>query len=286
MPVTMTETKGHSTRIEPLLDEHRDAALAFLCERPLHTVIIAGLLRQYGAVVPSPAGRFYACRDTRGGFDGVALIGRATMFEARGEAAITDFAMQARLCPSVRMIMGEAGDLKSFWEHYAADDHAPRLFCRELFYESSRPFSRGDGVEGLRQATLDDLDQIVLAHARMVFEESGVNPLAADAEGFHQRCAQRVERGKVWTLIEKGDLIFKADILTETPEATYIEGVWVSPAHRFKGYGRSCWASLSRALLDRAPAFCWFVNAQNQAARSFYERVGGVSFGDYDKVYL
>ncbi|HZG54309.1 MAG TPA: GNAT family N-acetyltransferase [Pyrinomonadaceae bacterium] len=120
----------------------------------------------------------------------------------------------------------------------------------------------------------------------MVFEESGVDPLVDDAGGFRHRCARRVERGKVWTLIERGEMIFKADVLTETPEATYIEGVWVNPSHRSKGYGRNCWASLSRALLNRAPAFCWFVNAQIKAARSFYERVGGVSFGDYDKVYI
>jgi GNAT superfamily N-acetyltransferase len=268
-----------------LLDEQRAEALAFLGGRPLHTVIMAGLLRQHGPVVPAPAGSFYTCRDPRGGLQGVALVGRATMFEARTTLAISAFADQARLCPSVRMIMGEAGDLGAFWERYAAGEESPRLFCREFFYQFARPYEGAAGVTGLRQATLNDLDQVVAAHARMCLEESGVDPLAEDPEGFRRRCASRVEGGKVWVLIEGRELIFKADVVTETPEATYIEGVWVNPAHRLKGYGRSCWAALSRALLDRAPAFCGFVNAANPAARSFYERVGGRMFCDYEKVY-
>jgi len=283
MAVTAALTTPDSVLAEPLTDA--DEALTFLGERPLHTVVMAGLMRQYGPDVPWPRGHFYTYRGRRGRLEGVALVGRATMFEARTRAALSAFAGRARLCPSVRMIMGEAGDLELFWRHYAPGGRKPRLVCREFFYEFSRP-TEGDGVDGLRQATLDDLDQIVEAHARLFFEESGVDPRAEDAEGFRRRCASRVEAGKVWALIEGGELIFKADVVTETPEATYIEGVWVNPAHRLKGYGRRCWGALSRALLDRAPAFCGLVNAENSAAQNFYRRVGGVLFGDYDKVYL
>lgn len=286
MAVTAATDTPRPAPAEPLTDAHSDEALAFLGERPLHTVIMAGLMRQYGAHVPWPQGRFYAYRDPRGRLEGVALVGRATMFEARTRSAISAFAAQARLCPSVRMIMGEADDLKSFWSQYAACEQAPRMHCHEFFYGFSHPFSGAEGVGGLRQATPRDLEQIVEAHARMFLEESGVDPRAEDAEGFRRRCALRIEQGKVWTLIEDGDLIFKADVITETPEAAYIEGVWVSPSHRLKGYGRRCWAALSRALLDRAPAFCGFVNAENSAARHFYKKVGGVLFGDYEKVYL
>lgn len=286
MPTTAQKIVASPSRVEPLLEDESAEALAFLGERPLHTVIMAGLLRQHGPVVRAPAGSFYVCRGPRARLEGVALVGRATMFEARTPSAVSAFADQARLCPSVRMIMGEASDLGSFWERYAAGGQSHRLFCREFFYKFSRPFGAAEGVAGLRQATTADLDQIVAAHARMCFEESGVDPLAEDPEGFRQRCASRVERGNVWTLIERGELIFKTDVVTETPEATYIEGVWVNPAHRLKGYGRRCWAALSRALLDRAPAFCGFVNAENPAARNFYERVGGRMFCDYDKVYL
>ena len=271
---------------EPLTCAERDEALAFLGERPVHTVIMAGLMREHGAGVPSPEGRFYACRGRRGRLEGVALVGRATMFEARTAGAISAFAGLARRCPSVRMIMGEAGELDAFWKHYSGGGLAPRLRCREFLYEFSKASAGGAGVGGLRQATLEDLEQVVAAHAGMVLEETGVNPLAEDAEGFRLRCAQRVGRGKVWALIERGELVFKADVVTETPEAAYIEGVWVNPRHRHKGYGRRCWDALSRALLDRAPAFCGFVNAENGAALNFYAMVGGAPRGDYQKVYV
>jgi GNAT superfamily N-acetyltransferase len=270
---------------EPLDDADRDEALAFLGGRPLHTVIMAGLMRQHGARVSWPDGRFYGYRDARGRLEGVALVGRATMFEARTASALSAFAERARLCPSVRMIAGEAADLEAFWRHYAADGQAPRLLCRQFFYEFSGPPEGAEGAEGLRRATPDDLEQIVEAHARMFFEDSGVDPRAEDPEGFRRRCAERVGRGKVWTLMEGRELIFKADVITETPEAAYVEGVWVNPSHRLKGYGRRCWAALGRALLERAPAFCGFVNAE-RGARGFYDRVGGVMVGDYEKVYL
>ncbi|HEV3471327.1 MAG TPA: GNAT family N-acetyltransferase [Pyrinomonadaceae bacterium] len=286
MTVTATTTSLGPARAEPLAEAQCEEALAFLGERPLHTVVMAGLMRQYGARVPWPRGRFYGCRDARGRLEGVALVGRATMLEARGAAALAAFARQARRCPSVRMIMAEAGDLESFWRHYAPGGREARVVRRELFYEFSRPSGGEDEAGGLRRATPRDLEQIVEAHARLFFEESGVDPLAEDAEGFRRRCALRVEAGRVWALFAGGELVFKADAVTETPEATYIEGVWVNPAHRLKGYGRRCWAALSRALLERAPAFCGLVNAENAAARHFYRSVGGVLFGDYDKVYL
>lgn len=74
---------GFGSLAETLRTNEQAEALAFLAVRPLHTVIMAGLLRQHGPAVLTPAGEFYACRDSRGRLDGLALIGRATMFEAR-----------------------------------------------------------------------------------------------------------------------------------------------------------------------------------------------------------
>src|SRR5436309_3200537 len=78
----------------------------------------------------------------------------------------------------------------------------------------------------LRQATLDDIEQIMPVHAQIAFEESGVNPLERDPEGFRRRTARRIEQGRVWVWTEGGRLIFKADVIADTPEAIYIEGVY------------------------------------------------------------
>jgi GNAT superfamily N-acetyltransferase len=270
----------------PIAQSQTDEALTFLNQRPLHTVIMAGLLREYGPICPAPSGTFYASRCPDGELNGVALIGRATMFEARDSAALTGFASLARQTSSVRMIMGEASDLRQFLALYHFPNGAVRRRCRELFYQFTSANVECETEVELQPALLDDLGMIVSAHARMVFEESGVDPLAHDAAGFRARCAQRVEGGRVWTLKKGGEVIFKVDVVTETPAAAYIEGVWVDPNHRREGYARRCWAGLSRVLLEKRPAFCGFVNLANPAAQYFYEKMGGALIGRYDKVYL
>lgn len=47
----------------PLGEEHRAEALAFLAERPLHTAILAGFIRDNGVVNTLNRGTFYGCRD-------------------------------------------------------------------------------------------------------------------------------------------------------------------------------------------------------------------------------
>src|SRR5690242_11504236 len=101
MSVSSSPATLHTPRVQPLDDARRDEALAFLAERPLHTVIMAGLLRQHGPSVPTPAGDFYACRDVQGRLEGLALVGRATMFEARSATAVSALAERARRCNSV-----------------------------------------------------------------------------------------------------------------------------------------------------------------------------------------
>jgi predicted GNAT family acetyltransferase len=208
------------------------------------------------------------------------------MFEARSQTSLAGFASLAKNIPSVRMIMGEQKTLDEFLRHYSFGTRRPRLFCNELFYKFTRKNNCEVGNPQLRKATLNDLEQVVSAHAEMVEEETRVNPMVSDAEGFRQRCALRVVQGRVWALIESGNLIFKADVITETPDAAYIEGVWVSPQRRGEGYGLRCWAELSRTLLQKLPSVCGFVNTANGAAHNFYDRVGGVLFAHYGKVYL
>jgi hypothetical protein len=286
MSTIVSITTAGPARVEPLPEGHNEEALSFLGERPLHTVIMAGLLSEHGPKVPTPQGAFYSCHAPAGQLEGVALVGRATMFEARTSTALAAFAELTRETASVQMIMGEEAELKEFLSYYALDHWSPRLYCREWLYHFTRSDGETEGVAGLEQATLDHLNEIVSAHAEMVTEETGLNPLETDPQGFRRRCASRVAEGKVWALIEKGELIFKADVITETPQASYLEGVWVNPRRRHSGYGRRCWAELSRVLLDRRPSLCGFFNAENSVAHYFCERVGGTLLDSYGKVYL
>src|SRR5437773_1097318 len=64
----------------------------FLSARMIHTVFMASLIRDNGLVSPHNRGSFYACRDRYGRLEGVALLGHATVVEARTEDALASFA--------------------------------------------------------------------------------------------------------------------------------------------------------------------------------------------------
>jgi predicted GNAT family acetyltransferase len=100
------------------------------------------------------------------------------------------------------------------------------------------------------------------------------------------RCARRIEQGRVWVLIENGQLIFKADILSETSEIVYLEGIYVAPEQRRQGLGLRCLSQLSRNLLARAKALSLLVNEQHKEAASFYLKAGFKLRSHYDTIFL
>lgn len=281
----MPQGKIGSLIVGYLTGERESEVLAFLATHPLDTVVMAGLIRDNGLVSPLNRGTFYSCRDRAGQLEGIALIGHLTMVKVRTEAALEAFAHLAQDYRNAHVILGEPGEVSRFWNYYAQTGQQMRLACREVLFEQRWPIEVRESV-ALRQATLDDLEQIMPVHARMAFEESGVNPMEKDPQGFRRRTARRVEQDRVWVLMEQGRLIFKADVVSDTPEAIYLEGIYISPEERGKGYGVRCMSQLSRTLLERTEAICLLVNEQNQGALACYQKAGYKKRGFYDTIYL
>lgn len=272
--------------VYPLTKRHEVEALEFLAEDPLHNVYMAGFIRDNGLVSPLNRGTFYACRDEAGRLEGVALIGHVTQLDVRTSRAIKAFARAAQTCPSVHVVMGEHGRVREFWRHYSSAGQELRVACRELLLEQKLPIDAGEIAQGLRLATPDDLAPILIVQGAMAVAECGVNPLATDPEGFRARCLRRIQRGRIWVLIENGKLLFKADVMAETPESVYIEGVYVNRLHRKRGHGRRCLLTLGKILLSRSDSICLLVNERNVMAQSFYYNVGYELRGLYDTIYL
>jgi hypothetical protein len=260
--------------------------LAFLDERPLHTVNLAGLVRDNGLVSPLNRGSFHACRDEAGRLEGVALVGHAILFEARTERAAAAFARLAQRQSNAHIILGEAAPVGLFWGHYADGGQEPRRLCREILMEQRWPVEARESVPGLRAADAADLEKVLPVHAGMVVEETGVDPLADDPEGFRRRCLRRIERGRTWVLTEGGRLVFKAEVYAETPQTAYLEGVYVAPELRGAGHGLRCLSQLSRNLLRRTGSVCLLVNELNDPARAFYRKAGFRQRAVYDTIFL
>lgn len=278
------DTSG-SLIVVPLAAGEESEALAFLAERPLHTVIMSGFIRDNGSISPLHRGVFYACRNTSGRIEGIALIGHLVLVEARSDAVLAMFAQVARSCPTAHTMVGEQAAIERFWVHVIEFGVTPRRICREYLFERHDPSAAIETIIGLRLATPADLDLIIPIHAAMAFDESGVNPLKADPEGFRQRCAQRIEKGRVWVWTEGDRLIFKADVIADTPEVSYLEGIYVSPEDRGKGLGLRCLSQLTRDLLRRTKCVCLLANERHQTAIRVYERAGFRRLCCYDTVF-
>jgi predicted GNAT family acetyltransferase len=284
--VPMATFAPPSEQVEMLTNEHKAEALAFLAERSLHTVYLAGSMLDNGVVSPLNRGSFYSYRNSAGLLEGVALIGHATLVEARSDEALAAFARLAQTCSQTHMLLGEMEKVEHFWERYATGGQTPRAMCRELLLELRFPVEVQKPVRGLRQATLDDLALVMPVQAEMAQSESGVNPLEKDPRGFRLRYARRIEQGRVWVLIEDGRLNFKGEVISETSEVAYLEGIYVAPDLRGQGIGLRCLSQLSRNLLARTKALTLLINEQNTKAVSFYLRAGFKLRAHYDTIFL
>jgi predicted GNAT family acetyltransferase len=275
------------TKAYPLCAGEEAEALGFLSMRPIHNIILRGFIRDNGLVSPLNRGSFHGYRNKRGQLEGVALIGHATLIEARTEAALAALAQAAQQqCRQPHLLMGEPELVQGYWRYYAQAGQPSRLACRELLLEKDWPVAALSPVEGLRLATLADLDKIVPVQARMARKESGVNPLEVDPVGFRIRCARRVEQGRVWVCFAGGRLIFKADLMSVTPEAIYVEGIYIDPGERGKEYGLRCLSQMDSTLLARTKSVCLFVNEEDQEARAFYEESGYEFRAIYDTIFF
>jgi ribosomal protein S18 acetylase RimI-like enzyme len=275
-----------SVTTQTLTSQQEAEVLAFLAERPLHTVFMVSLIRDNGLLSPLNRGKFYGCRDLQGRLQGVALIGHATLMEARTVEALAAFSHIAQNCASTHVVMGEEQQIEAFWEGYADRGRPPRLLRREFLFEQRWPVEAREPVPGLRQATVEDLPWLMPVNAQLALEECEVNPLIADPEGFRRRLSRRIEQGRLWVWVADGELIFKVDLIAESPEVIYLEGIYVAPKHRGKGYGRRCMSQLSRQLLQRANSLCLLVNDENKAAQDFYRKAGYKVSALYHTIYL
>ena len=277
---------SHSCSITELGRHDEPEVLEFLSARPLHTVFMTGLIRDNGLLSPRNRGSFYGSHNSFGQLEAVALMGHATLLEAHTENSLIGFAHMARYCRNAHLIRGEQKSINMFWNHYAESKREPRLICSEQLFEMTQPPSVFDDVSGLRLAEMSELEKVIAVNAAMAFAESGINPLQHDPYGFRHRATRRIEQKRIWVWVKDTRLIFKADVIGETPEVAYLEGVYVHPEERRKGHGWRCLTKLCSLLLAQKKSICLTANDRNAIAASFYAKVGFKFRSNYETIYL
>ena len=272
--------------IRPLICEQTAEVLAFLSVRPIHTVVLSGLIRDNGLVNDLNRGTFYGCRNRHGQLEGVALIGHVTLMETTTASALEAFAEVAQKCLTTHLLMGEKERIEEFWNSYSDGGQQMRRACRELLFELRCPIEVQDEISGLRLGTLEDLDLVMPVQAQMALDESGVDPMVKDPSGFRQRCVRRIAQSRTWVVVEGGKLIFKAEVISDTPEVSYLEGIWVNPIARGEHVGLRCLSKLARNLLSHTLSLCLLVNEENRDAHHFYRKAGCKLRGIYDTIFV
>jgi predicted GNAT family acetyltransferase len=89
-----------------------------------------------------------------------------------------------------------------------------------------------------------------------------------------KRVLRRIEQGRVWVVFQQETLVFKADVVAETAEVMYLEGIYVDPKKRGQGIGANCLSQLSRTLLEQVKYVCLLSNVGAAGAHRAYTKAG------------
>ena len=262
-------------KVEELRNEHTQEVVKFLSVRPVHTVVMTSFISDNGIESDLNRGKFYGYRNTAGELEGVALIGHTTLVEARSDEALRALAFTARNPQTaIHLIMSSGNAAETFWQHMTDGLTEPRLKCTEALFDVSFPFAVQKTTRQLQNADMGHLIAVAEAQAEVAFIECGVDPMAKDREGFLKRVARRIEQNRVFVVMDGDDLVFKADIIAETQDVIYLEGVFVGEKYRGQGIGSECLAALTLELLGRAEHICMLSNVEFEAAHKSFVKAG------------
>jgi len=250
--------------------------MTFLSLRPVHTVAMKSFIIDNGMESKMNRGHFVGYRNDNGDLEGVALIGHSTLVEARTDDAMHAIAVVARDSETpIHLVMSDGKAVETFWNYFSTSETSrPRLTCVEELFELSFPFLVKRCRWEVRLATLNEREQIAEAQAEVALLESGVDPMVKDREGFLKRVARRIEQDRVYVVVENGKLLFKADVVAQTDDAAYLEGVYVHPDHRGEGIGSECLAEVGLRLLSKVQNVCLLSNVEFRNAHKSFLKAG------------
>jgi uncharacterized protein len=199
--------------------------------------------------------------------------------------AFADKAMStARRCSS---LVGRAEMVLPMWQRLehawgaARDvrDHQP------LMALSTPPVCASDPA--VRQVRADELDAYLVAAIDMFIGEVGIDPRIGDGgRGYRRRVAGLIAAGRAWARFERGQVIFKAEVGSQSPSVGQIQGVWVHPDWRGHGIGTAGTATLASAVVRSGRTASLYVNSFNTVARATYARIGFTRVGTFATVLL
>jgi predicted GNAT family acetyltransferase len=278
--------------IHRLVDERRvsvvrDAAAVrrVLDHDPVGSCMVAARVADHGIEPSAIGGELW----TRRGVDESLCYAGPNLIPLRGEApdlhAFADEAMSgSRRCSS---LVGRAELVMPMWRRLETA-WGPARDVREhqpLMALTSMPTCAIDPE--VRQVKLTEIDAYLVAAVDMFIGEVGVDPRLGDGgRGYRRRVANLITQGRAWARFEHGQVVFKAEVGSQSPAVGQIQGVWVHPDRRGHGLGTAGTATLAAVIVGTGRIASLYVNSFNAVARAAYTRVGFREVGSFATVLL
>lgn len=192
----------------------------------------------------------------------------------------------AKLANRHASIVGIKADVETLWEKSQTSFPEPRLVRENQFLfvlENELPVLEESKV---RKVELSDLDKYVSASVEMFTGEVGLPPL--DLVEYRLRLKSQIEAGNSYAwFASDGRVLFKVDVGSTFNGACQLQGVWLHPELRGRGYSV---ALLQMAINQIQNDFCQkitlYVNDFNSAAIALYERLGFKHLGNFRTIFF
>lgn len=252
---------------------------------PVGSCMVAARVADHGLDPNSIGGELW----TRRGPDESLCYAGANLIPLRGRLAdlyaFADAALTAsRRCSS---LVGRSELVMPMWQRLEPA-WGPARDVRE--HQPLMSLSRMPTCEidpGVRQVRPDEIDTYLVAAVDMFIGEVGVDPRLGDGgRGYRRRVANLIAAGRAWARFENGEVVFKAEVGSQSPAVGQIQGVWVHPEWRGKGLGTGGTATLAAVIVGTGRIASLYVNDFNTVARATYDRVGFVEVGAFATVLL
>ncbi|WP_072802132.1 GNAT family N-acetyltransferase [Rhodococcoides yunnanense] len=270
---------------KPLSGKDTANVLRVLDADPIASCMIAARVQESGLDPRSFHGEMWS----RGGPDESLCFYGANLVPLLGSADdLRSFADRAcrgpRMCSS---LVGRAELTLPLWEMLEADWGAARELRSEQPLLATSQYSVYPADPLVRLVRADELDVYLSAAVAMFIEEVGVDPRANDGgRGYRRRIASLIAAGRAWARFEDGQVVYKAEIGSQSASVGQIQGVWVHPLCRGKGLGSAGTAAVVDSVVRSGRVASLYVNSFNFAARRAYERIGLTQVATFTTVLL
>lgn len=139
----------------------------------------------------------------------------------------------------------------------------------------------------VRLATAGEVGIVLPAAAAMFTGEIGYPPYRGSDHAYRQIIADLIDRGHTFVWVDRGEVLFKADVGSLAIGEAQLQGVWLTPRLRGMGLSVPLIAAVTEQVLATvAESVSLYVNSYNAAARAAYRTVGFVPVGEFATILL